>query len=1040
MQSGNLKLIDETWYFSIFVTNDDIPENSYIIIDINSYYNYDIYDFDFLCDVDCYYNNKELKCEYFSDDNAWYESIRVLAEKDEGSFSTVTKWNNVNGDYIYLNLETDLIYDYATKIIEDSEGKYYFNVSIKNDVVHYSRSTIDILLDNTPDIVYCDSLNYYLLNCKIEEKKYNSNSKIYISKDKSEFSSISWNNLYINQPLFPIKLNYIHSYFYLPSTTNNQNLDINIIAYGEDIKHNYIVPIKLCIQKRKKVNQLNYQEIILINSCEYNYGIIFCSVININKNSDEVFIINEEKSSNITIEWNNPGNYSYDQTIYYNLTYEGFLYCFYDNDKNYYFYSLKSQSNAIKGKIFVMDLYINNINSYGLCLKDENRNDIIECHTPIIEKKDDHEIVIKNGKIYGNTLLNGFNDNIIYPNNIVIVAFSKAFDLEYTNNKWQFKIKASNNIKLNEMKILDVLIDNKPTTSYCEDSNDIILCKVNEASQLDTQLIKLTETYSSNNNKIYLVNLNQYGIPLLSIFKLEDSLDIEYNYGWSFKLKLKNYNSNINIPTGSIFTIDINYDLNKEDLALCSEYKRENDEFILLCIPQFDIPKKDLITLSTKEKSRYASIIFVPAITEENSYLFFYLDLIVDYVSMIEFDTSEQKWKFDMIVTEADIPINARIRLDLQFNEKNSTATCILKEMNKFECIVNELSQKNNDIISIWPIKIKGTVTLTPPEKLKFVYEFDLVKAYNLKFDSKWSFNILLAENRAKNGLKVVIGILIDDEDAIANCIYNDNILNCEVDYEKQDKFNIIKIKKEQNDYNDKIAWNNIDKIIELYLDYNIHIINANGGFHEGKWRFNLLYDLLDISKKIYGNYVLLDILVNGKQSTAICEITYSSFLKCFSNHEKQKSTDVIKIGVNKDPILGTVTIDEIFPATLNEIKPANISINYNSNLAYVNENNNLEIAIEGTVLNNMNHDLEEDTVTGIEIVKYFKNKISKYKITCLTNNILKKEGSYIYLICPTELQLDSNTIEIVVDDKGNSNYIRFDKNKNIKINYYRID
>ena len=67
----------------------------------------------------------------------------------------------------------------------------------------------------------------------------------------------------------------------------------------------------------------------------------------------------------------------------------------------------------------------------------ENKDGITECHIPIIEQKDDHIIKIKNGRKYGNTQLTGFpNDFIINQNSIIVI--SKAYDLQFKNNNWEF--------------------------------------------------------------------------------------------------------------------------------------------------------------------------------------------------------------------------------------------------------------------------------------------------------------------------------------------------------------------------------------------------------------------------------------------------------------------------------------------------------------------------------------------------------------------------------------------------------------------------
>ena len=61
---------------------------------------------------------------------------------------------------------------------------------------------------------------------------------------------------------------------------------------------------------------------------------------------------------------------------------------------------------------------------------------------------------------------------------------------------------------------------------------------------------------------------------------------------------------------------------------------RDNDELTLLCTPWNNIPKKELITISKSIKSKYASVTFEPTISDENKYIFFSMDLEVEYVSM----------------------------------------------------------------------------------------------------------------------------------------------------------------------------------------------------------------------------------------------------------------------------------------------------------------------------------------------------------------------------------------------------------------------
>ena len=53
----------------------------------------------------------------------------------------------------------------------------------------------------------------------------------------------------------------------------------------------------------------------------------------------------------------------------------------------------------------------------------------------------------------------------------------------------------------------------------------------------------------------------------------------------------------------------------------------------------------------------------------------------------------QKKLKFIIVVKETDIPLNARIRIDLKYNNENETSTCILTEKNKFECVPDILNK-----------------------------------------------------------------------------------------------------------------------------------------------------------------------------------------------------------------------------------------------------------------------------------------------------------------------------------------------------------
>ena len=1047
-QAGNLKHEKNKWIFDIKVKEDNLPENSLVILDIYTIYsdiNYLFKEFENFYTIDCIYNNKTLNCETTEISSS--HTIQLITTKNPYSKSTVYKWHNViNEEKISFNLETNLSIIYNTRIKKNSEGKYIFSMELNTYIPIYSQSTVDILYGNQKDISICIA-DYYWLDCEINEEKYlANNNEIYLSKTKSEISSITWNNLYENQILFPVKFKFVYAYYktYSEDIINDidneeNNYYINILIDEDKIENKNLIFSTKFLLIEKKTSKEKYA---FFEACKIkDEGILHCKIRYLDDDEDFIILANGNEG---LIDWINPNNYTYDKTNLYIINYQNLFFCVYDEINNYYNYEIKVQfeDNENKPDQFVMDLLINDNYTYGICTCIDKSRNIYDCHTRKMLKEENHKIKITNGSpINSNTELRNFPDNfVIYPNNSTLVKASCVYDLTFNNNinKWEFKIDPLNDVKIEQYKTLDILINDNPDTANCKTNNDnnIIECIVNSNVQNNNQLIQLSPDYIFKDNNIYLSNIKQHNIPLISKFEYINASNLKYNKTWSFNLIVSNNDNNFFIPSGSLFSMDIIYDSNKNDLAFCTEKERNNNnQLTLICTPKNDIQNNSLITLSNLEKSKYASITFNPSLTEANKYIYFYTNLNVTQVYMTE---SENDNNFYMtFINDISIPLNGRVILDLIYNDQDTIAICFLKETKKFECSPDISEQNPNDIFSISPYVNKATVSfINSANKLKFLNILNFVKVYNLKYDKKWTFKILLEKSKIKNGKSFDINILIDDEEDISNCIYNNNILTCELNSKNviQDQFSIIKI---INDYNNnEIVWINLPEVLTIYNENQFRLIDIHGGFYNKKWIFNIYFLPTNKNKITYNNFYLLDILVNNNiESTAICESTYSSFLKCVADYENQNINDKILIDVNKDPKLGTITFQKLQVEPQKIIDYVTFSINYEINSGYLNQNDKLEIIIEGTLQKNLEYDIEEDTITMIELVKYNKsgNK-NYYDISCATNNIKKNKGSYVYMICETELSIDNDKIEINIDENKYSKYVQFSQLTNIEI------
>jgi hypothetical protein len=409
-------------------------------------------------------------------------------------------------------------------------------------------------------------------------------------------------------------------------------------------------------------------------------------------------------------------------------------------------------------------------------------------------------------------------------------------------------------------------------------------------------------------------------------------------------------------------------------------------------------------------------------------------ELDVIKVDNLNYDTTQNKWNFNMIVSSIDLPINSKIKIDLIYNNEEATGTCILKESNKFLCSPDNENQNSGDKFTISPTKKNGSVTyLNKNIKLKFEIELTYEKYYDLKYaDSKWEFKIKLSEKNMEDDDSVFIDVIVDGLNNYAYCILNTNILSCQLNQDSQTFENRIQL--HNNKQNSNLKWKNLPDIVDMYMTYKIQLINAYGGFHENKWKFNIYHEAIGQKEIIYDNYVLLDILVNNSPSTALCKITSHSFLKCASNHENQKKDDVVKISGNKTPNLGTVYYEEALNDEEKNINPVSLPVKYSS-ASYEVVGNEFQFVIKGSLSKSIDDEVEEETYTEIEVVSVKDENEKKIDVVCLTNYILPDAYSTVYLYCATQEDVsDSDSLAVNVDNKGFSKYIKFSPIKNIKI------
>ena len=1034
-EAKNLRFENKNWNFDVYITDENIPLNAYIITDIEFLYFYGSktsYTKRISSIANCYYKgNGLLQCGVVVNRvnyNSYEYNPRLVREKNPSSISTVYQWNNVLSDFISIPLVAPLKYVLNSKIFSEDGNYYtYIELSIDTKVPKDSICTITLTDNDNDYLSECIGQNHTSLKCKIDSGI--TNKKLYIKKDKMDSATITWSGIIVNQNLFPIELTYVHAYNY-NDVANDKTFTVLVQKDSDDntLVNDLILPIKVHQQVNIKISPTYYYDRINIVPCVYNNQFLYCTWRPIGEHIDvdkDLFSLKLESSGDL-IEWKNPGLKDMDLTKSYDLKFKKLLFCEYDEENKYYKYSIELQESAKKGDMVVTELKINDADfiDYGICTVKETK--VLECHTPCMANGGDSDkiIILKDkskGNIYWRISLSG--DKQIYPNTIVYVNVDKIYDLKFDTNKWEFKIKYENTMTSSDNKFIDIFID-KTTSSTASCSKIADKNELQCVSDVLTNNQLITLNSDSIDGHIILYNLRHYKIPLTSTLELVSSSGLKYsNNDWSFNLKVKNNDNGFIIPSGTTFSVDILYDTDKSELAFCTEEgTRENNILSLKCIPQHEISQNTLIKLSTA-KTDYASITWSPVLTSDNTYIYPDLDLFVEYVTSPQYESN--KFSFKMIFNNDNILSGTKANIDIKYNNVDALANCALSgtEAKTFICTPEINEQSQDDDISIVYNKKNGNVNFkNPSENLIFSIKLFYSKSSNLKFNgNKWTFDITLTQSNLQNNQAITIDILINGNSGTAECKLNGNVLNCEVQGNGQEATNILKIVNNKSNTNFK--WYDIPDEVDLYIDYKINLKNVYGGNYKEKWGFYLLYEPTE-TINFNGQNVLLDVIINNLQSTALCQINDTNYLICspyYNNNNNQISS--IKLSGTKDK--GTVEFSNTLTEEQKELKPVSFELNYESK-EYKFVNNKLEFTLKGKLGGNIEYKLLENSYTELKITEHISDDSEEQKdVHCITNEINKELNSEVIINCETDINNKKSTIKLHINENDYSGYVK---------------
>ena len=1022
LKADNLRTdSNHNWIFEIYITDENIPNYSKFIIDIY----YKINNVQHTSQCICYLDNKILYCQ--TNLNS-YELVSLKLTKTENSLSTVT-WANrqeYNSDNIRMNITASLQYTDITTI-SYVDNKYYFYVNLNNNFPQEGEVLIDIDIGGTIITCLCKAEIITKLKCQIKNEDYRENTNIFIVQKNTEHSTVNWVNLETH-----VQINTMYLIFkgaYDKKSKNETHTEFKILTDNKNLPDGTIINVRINyidangnILSTELVSCISHNEFLVCDAPKKSGAVDF-----------NIYLASSSSNNGGGVIWSNGNNAN--TQIYSNLNLNLEVNSFnYNSDNNCYEFSFQDNNYHSGSTFFVTDILIGGTNTYAYCTYE---NAYFHCKTNTIEYNENNDVKISKTQSYGNVNWVNINENENKKINTISLEISQIYNLYFdtTDSKWKFKMKTNKSLSTEKTYILDILISGLDGLANCVLNEEILECTVNAENQSRDQLIRLN---SNKNGDFKIVNIDDRQIPLNIELIFNNIEDIYYSANrWFFTLNTQIFSEDITINAinaDSLFTVDVKYG-STNGIANCYKNSISAERTLILsCHTKDSVSENSMISLNP-EKSLYSSITWKETIPS-NLDIFINAQLKIDICKNLQYDTSSQKWSFEMKLESGyNYPLNTKVKIDIKYNDNDSTATCVYTYNTeyKFICTPDIEEQNDNDYFEILEEKNSGTVTYLNYDINKrylIIYSnarMTFQKAYDLVFTSnnKITFKIKVSQCTLQSGRYTKVQYKDNDYYKTAFCRNENNILLCEsLSYSYYSSNTIYLTNNNANAY---AQWDNLVNNEHIYVNYYINLENAFGCLMENKWKFNVKYGFNEHSERNYiNNYVLLDILVNDIESTAICKISDNYILKCECNYNNQNANDIIKIVGNEEPYSGTVYFGEILDETTKLIKPAELTIDLVS-IDYDFYSNKLDFYIEGTMdYSTVN---KAATFTEIEILinKTNGNPITS-RASCEISYYQYESGNHgVFLDCSASNYISRDDgVKINIDLEGKSKYVNF--------------
>ena len=700
----------------------------------------------------------------------------------------------------------------------------------------------------------------------IKAKEENFEDSFTPAKTNAEKNSIKLNrNLENGIEIIWVTLDFVSAYDLKYNSNNKWEFLLEI---------NNVEPLSI---GSKYIIDILYNSISEIANCAVisNY-VLQCSPDKENQSKFDLVKINYIKSDKSTVTWNNltsiyeiPINTKLEYTRLYDLTLI---------EKKYHFkIALKENLLPENALVKVDILYSKKEYNTSTCY---NKEQVLSCIVDKPKQSTGKLIQLSTIQKYGS--IEWENDKIYdYIEYIITLKYQNSYNLRFTDNKWNFILKASGSVTIADSTLVAINIKYGPEKKigiakcFYNDYNSNYQCEAEYSNQNINDLILIANT-QERISTIWNNTDDENSITRLASLNFVKVYDLQYSSKkWSFKIEVEEF-----LPENTKVKVDIIYATSGSDSATCFYSNK-----ILSCIRD-DSSQTSTQLIRLKKELKYGSVtwlnikeksLYIPLncnLTFSKSYGLFFTDV----------------WNFIIEATSSgiSIPSGSLVYIDILQNSNTIKGSCFIDGGSKGKISVLTCSsigetQSKTDVIKINPNKIYSSVTwglLTNSnnniESAKFSsISLSFIDAYDMVFSNNtWLFTIegkptsnIAAGNYYTIDIKYIAtnGVF----DSTATCWTNGGsksngiIFNCKADYTEQNENDLVQIKYPKTD-STSVTWTTgVKDNFQITLKTSLTLVYGYDLYFDGKWKFKIKVKdgLLPAGAK-----VIVDIYISNTQ------------------------------------------------------------------------------------------------------------------------------------------------------------------------------